>query len=539
MADGLKPAGSPFPEGVFTLVFCTAPMTVSLGIIERLRREEPGEDFVLYARREYAEIFAKQTGLAVIPFEGDISLKRTSQWQVMSLPRLRRVIYLFSTWWHFNVTTALYYIRRVVCPNCRIFRASEEKTTEELYYSMDFESDHLAVVAAFTVLAVPLYLAVRLMSPFFLFRFKCFDGAYGDFLQETLSMHAASAVYRKKREVFVSYSRRKINRDFVFRKVSGSLNFSEIARFVHLCTKIFGGYKRHTISDYELRPVVLPRMGEVPPGLILSNAEKSKGAQILAREGIPSHRKIICVHVRDSAFFREKFKDDLRRDRAVNENRFRDWHGTDIIPMAKALNRQGYAVIKMGTNHPPMPSETGNIIFDYANSSISSPFMDCYLANRCEFYLSSDSGPSNMANLMRKPLMLVNLYNLNLMLLKEAMGVYLKHFIDTRSGKKLCLSEICDRNLHWQMPDATIFLGKGVKVENNTPAEIAQSAEEIKGRVTGTWRDTPEDKELRQRFNDILLHYFKNIRYGHNYPALVVNAPISTMFLRNNPEFVN
>jgi len=403
---------------------------------------------------------------------------------------------------------------------------------------MDFEDDHLALVAALTLLSVPLYLVVRIMSPVFLVRFKCFDGAYGDFLQETLSMHAANALYRKKREVYISYSRRKINRDFVFRKVSGFLNYFKIARYVHLCTKIFGGCDRHTISDYEVRPVVLPRMDEVPPGIPISEAEQKKGAQILAKEGIPPNRKIVCVHVRDSAYFQAKFQDDPRKDRAVNENRFRDWRGEDIIPMAKALSKQGYSVVKMGTNHPPMPMDTGGIIFDYANSSISSPFMDCYLANRCEFYLSSDSGPSNMANLMRKPLMLVNLYNLNLMLLKEALGVYLKHFIDIRTGKKLCLSEICDRSLHWQMPDATIFLGKGVMVKNNTPEEIAQCVEEIKGRVTGTWRDTPHDNELRQKFNDILLHYFENVNYGHNYQALAVNAPVSTMFLRNNPWFV-
>ena len=538
MLGGLKSIATPIRNGGLTLVFCTAPMPVSLKIIHRLQREEPDARFVLCARKSYAAWYAEKTGLPVIPFHGEISLKSLSQWRVMAIPGIERVIYLFGAWWHGNVTTTLYYLRRVLCSDCRIFRASEEQTAEELYYSMDFEDDNLLGVAVKTILSLPIYLMMRLVSPLFLIRIKCFDGAYGDLLQEALSMYAANRLYRKPREFYVSYARRKIQQDFVFKKLSEFLYFSRIARFIHLCTRIFGGYKKHTISEYELRPAVLPRMGDMGPGIRLSVAEQSEGAKILAGAGITSSDRIVCVHVRDSAFFKTHLQNKSHEQRAVDENRFRDWSGEDIIPMARELDREGYKVIKMGSEHPPMPPETGTFLFDYANAVFRSPFMDCYLTSRCSFYIASDSGPSNMANLMRRPLMLVNIYNLQLMLLKEATGVYLKRFIDTRTGRELTLSEVCERDLHWQMPDATIFLGKGVTVTNNRPEEVLQCAIEIMGRVNGTWEDTPRDMEMRQAFNDILLHYFKEIRYGHNFPALAVNAPISTTFLRNHPDFI-
>ncbi len=533
-----RPEGASMPRGDFSFVICTAPMEVCFRSIERMHQENPEKVFVLYAHRQYAEEYARRTGLPVVTFDGEVSWKNVSLWKVLSTPGLKQVFYLYADWWHNNVVDSLYYMRRILCPELGIYGATEFKTSQELYYSVDFQEENLVTVALMTVLWLPLYLVIRAIAPVYLIRFKCFDGAYGDFLQEALSMNVANRIYKKKRELYVCYARRKMDHGFVHEKTDRFLLFWPPARYLHLAMRMLGGYNRHTISEYELRPVVLPKMGSMPPCISLTRSERSRGNEILAGAGVGPDQKIICVHVRDSAFFREELALDGRMQDAVAENRFRDWSGKDIIPFARRFRELGYLVIKMGTKHPPMPSEAGGFVFDYANSSIKSPFMDCYLAERCEFYLSSDSGPSNMANFMQKPLMLVNMYNLNLMLLKHGNGVYLKRFVDIQTGRELCLSELCERRLHWQRPNASIFLGKGVSVENNSPEEILQCAEEMLARVKGSWEDTPHDVEMRKKFNMLMLENFRDVTYGHKYYALEINAPISTTFLRNRPEFI-
>jgi putative glycosyltransferase (TIGR04372 family) len=105
----------------------------------------------------------------------------------------------------------------------------------------------------------------------------------------------------------------------------------------------------------------------------------------------------------------------------------------------------------------------------------------------------------------------------------------LKHYWSTREERFLTLSEVLDTPA-LGMYNYKDIVEAGVKVVDNSPEEILAAVREMEQRLDGTWRSTPEDEALQERFWE---------KYRRRYPERVYVARVGTQFLRDAPHWLD
>jgi putative glycosyltransferase (TIGR04372 family) len=178
--------------------------------------------------------------------------------------------------------------------------------------------------------------------------------------------------------------------------------------------------------------------------------------------GIPLEDWFVCLHVRET----KNLKDSDNRDATI-QNHFGG---------IKAITEKGGWVVRIGdssmTPLPPMER-----VIDYPHTPYKSELMDMYLISQCRFFFGTNSGPSDVAMLFGKPMLLVNTHEWSANFpLRKGDLVLLKHTYSRSRDRFLSVSEILDEPFNCQ-----IFGGRSeeyVKVEN-TQEEIRDVVEEF------------------------------------------------------------
>jgi len=116
-------------------------------------------------------------------------------------------------------------------------------------------------------------------------------------------------------------------------------------------------------------------------------------------------------------------------------------------------------------------------VIDYAHSPYKSELMDLYLISECRFFLGHSSGPNIIANLFRKPLLLVNMteWVASTLLKKGDFGI-IKHVFSHSKNRFLGIREILEE------PSLVQFDGvpaKDYEMVENSPQEIREAIEEF------------------------------------------------------------
>ena len=94
------------------------------------------------------------------------------------------------------------------------------------------------------------------------------------------------------------------------------------------------------------------------------------------------------------------------------ENSIRNSNINNQLMALEYLNTKGYKAIKIGKNHPKINFANQNII-DFSNHKLRSDFLEVYLASKCKFMISDDSGISYYSTIMRKKKLVINVFNWN------------------------------------------------------------------------------------------------------------------------------
>ncbi len=240
--------------------------------------------------------------------------------------------------------------------------------------------------------------------------------------------------------------------------------------------------------------------------------------------GIGYGNKHVCFHVRTSHYLMDR----LGKENSSGHD-FRDARIDDHLDAMLMLAEQGYKVVRMGTElDAPLSISHPNLI-DYACSGRRSELMDIFLPSRCEFFVGVLSGPSHIAQLFRRPLLLTNLVPLSRMMLSMDNFLFIPKSIVDSQGHRLSLEAIVEAGLD-DLSETVEYERRGLRVMDNTPIEIRESINEMSLRVSGQFKAEESQLKAQERFMSLIPDYLK-VGAG--------TGTIASSYLSSNPWFID
>lgn len=240
-----------------------------------------------------------------------------------------------------------------------------------------------------------------------------------------------------------------------------------------------------------------------PPLLSLEQEHRKRGRAELARLGMPEDAWFVALHVRDAGYH------ELR-----NADIF-----SYLGAMAAVVERGGW-VVRMGdASMPKLPAELPGVI-DYCHSDSKSDWMDVYLWADCRFLVGTTSGPLGVPGTFGVPVVQTNWCPIGLR----------TWFSQDIQIPKLYWSERDDRHLTFaealRQPVGFAFIPEalwehGVRVVENSPAELVEVVVEMLDRLDGAAVYTAADESLQSRYQELRAparHWTSgNVRTGRDF----------------------
>ena len=254
--------------------------------------------------------------------------------------------------------------------------------------------------------------------------------------------------------------------------------------------------------------------------LTFTDKESQMANSFLESMGV-TKEKIVCLIARDSSYLKNADYHD-----------YRDVHISTFKEAALALAKKGYWVFRMGKIvNMPFKSDHPHIL-DYANSKYRSDFLDIWLMANCYFCISSGTGLDEVPRIFRRPAVYVNYLTTSNLVTYDHVITTPKHLVWQETNRKLTLLE----HLTHAYSRTKQYKNANILVEALTEKEILQAVLEIEARLSGSWEESEEDRQLQEKFWEIFKSDPNFQRYnGKIHPE----ARVGTDFLRNNPEWLN
>jgi putative glycosyltransferase (TIGR04372 family) len=261
------------------------------------------------------------------------------------------------------------------------------------------------------------------------------------------------------------------------------------------------------------------------PHLRFSDDEVAEASRLLRSRGITDHDRIVCVHVRTGAFLAAQMGAANSVTHDFRNSSIRHFEETMV-----SLAKQGFKVVRLGSvSEEPVSVQHPNLV-DYANDGLRSELLDLFLPSRCHLFVAVLSGPTHVAQLFRKPIVLTNVVPLSRMMLSMENFWFIPKKLFLRSEDRfLSLREIVELEIE-DLDSSTGFEDRGIELVDNTSTEISAVTAEALGVLDGTFRYGPDDESLQQHFLNLLPDYLK---IGGGY------GRIGNRFLYDNPWFLN
>ena len=204
---------------------------------------------------------------------------------------------------------------------------------------------------------------------------------------------------------------------------------------------------------------------EVGYDLDINHHKHKISRNLLLEIGIDFSTWYVCVHVRESGFRNDHGRREYRNSSIIN-----------YIPAIKAITDAGGVVIRMGdSTMTPLP-ELPNVI-DYPFSPQKSPLLDLYLIKYCRFYLGTDSGLMDTAEMFLKDTLLTNMVHWMFVypLRKKDRGIY-KHVYSKAHGRYLTFQEVLCAD--WKLQNVFGNIDDNYELTENTAEDIEMAVSE-------------------------------------------------------------
>jgi putative glycosyltransferase (TIGR04372 family) len=255
--------------------------------------------------------------------------------------------------------------------------------------------------------------------------------------------------------------------------------------------------------------------------LTFTEAENQMAISFLKSIGV-KNEKIVCLIARDSAYLKN-----------ADYHNYRDVYISTFKEAALALAKKGYWVFRMGKIvHEPFKSDHPHIL-DYANSKFRSDFLDIWLMANCYFCISSGTGLDEVARIFRRPAVYVNYLTTSGLVTYDHVITTPKHLVWQETNRRLTLFE----HLTHAYSRTKQYKNAKILVKGLTVKEILQAVLEMEARLSGSWEESEEDRQLQGKFWEIFRSSHQDFNKFHD--IIHPEARVGAHFLRNNPEWLN
>ena len=265
-----------------------------------------------------------------------------------------------------------------------------------------------------------------------------------------------------------------------------------------------------------------------PPCLAISSEDKKLGWEHLDAFGISQNDKLVCLHVRDSAYLIKKFPD--------HDWTHHDYRDADIATYKESIEyliEQDYKVIRIGaeTNQKIDLISPNYLDFCANRSTDNGDFIEMFLLSECVFFIGNYGGLYSAAPLFDTPSIIVNA--------APAQVPYPKHchFIPKLLFKDDELVSVVDiwngRRLAGDGTTPIISCHSSHDLnryayhyEDNSPDDILKAVSEFEQRISnGSFDNTPTNIQLA----------FRDAVSNKDNPSTSTNL-ICSSFLEDHPD---
>lgn len=258
-----------------------------------------------------------------------------------------------------------------------------------------------------------------------------------------------------------------------------------------------------------------------PSQLSFTPEEEERGRLFLSSVGLKNKDWFICFHNRDSAY--------LQREQPSRDWSYHDYRDCDVknfLPAAEYITRLGGFALRMGSAvSEPLGDTTNPRLIDYA-AKYRNDFLDVYLLAKCRFMLGCDTGLTLVATAFDTPVVYTNSARLDFAPFLERDIFIQKKYFDEATNRVLSYRDILARG-HEYFLNSSYLSEHRLHLVENTTEEILDATREMQERLTGIFQESPEDRELQQRYG--ALFTARHTCYAHQ-------SHIGRDFLRRNKD---
>ena len=239
--------------------------------------------------------------------------------------------------------------------------------------------------------------------------------------------------------------------------------------------------------------------------------------------GIKKNTNFVIFSSRNSIWAKKVYDEKVNSIRNSNIN--------NQLMALEYLNTKGYKAIKIGKNHPKINFAKQNIV-DFSNHKLRSDFLDMYLASKCKFMITDDSGISYISTVMRKKKLILNFFNWNWLYhqsLKFLPIIVPKKIKCLKSEKFITYKELLDNEVEFADTDKDLKIKGYIPIENNS-LEIKNATINMLNLINNDF-DLKNEKENQIEFWDIYEKHYK-----FNTDDLII---CPSFFKENKKLFIN
>lgn len=300
---------------------------------------------------------------------------------------------------------------------------------------------------------------------------------------------------RSLKEISIFGLQKTISNQYIFEcwKKKKRIFFSKIGFYGYFFLKNFFSQSKMLIQWDELYPNYSTIMLS-PKNFYARKIDNRKELKnLLGTDFIP----YICFHNRDDAYLK-KFGTD------GNDHSYRNYDFSDYTSSINFINSKNIKAVRVGRYTNSKFINQNNNFIDFTNSK-SNDFADVLLINNSEFIVASATGLSNIASILRKKIILVNLipFWLREMYQYTKGSIFLPKKIYCNTSKRvLKFSEV--ESLNYNIHEKNFFKKRNLSVINNTQDEICSSLKEMLDNYKQNNFEKYEKSKLHNRFWDSL-----------------------------------
>ena len=254
--------------------------------------------------------------------------------------------------------------------------------------------------------------------------------------------------------------------------------------------------------------------------------EVDKGDKILKEIGVEKDKKVVCIYARDAAYLNQVYSDN-----DWSRHNYRNFDIENFNDTISYLIDRDYFVIRAGSLAEKKSKLINKNFLDYPFSDIQSDFFDIYIANRCNFLISTSSGIDDIFQAFRKPILWPLLFPIKD--IKSSCHYHMAGFrhLENKNKRKLTFKEILDQGLEYCYKSSLLEKNNLYLSKPNT-IDLMETTKDMIDYLNNRYELNEREKYLKERFFKIFensSHFCEKQRFHKK-----INFQVSRYFLNNN-----